>query len=227
MSDHARQQEAEVNNGQLHEPDREALLHALIWTEQDEAFVNEVIGKLNKEPYSTFLHHPAYQARFAHIKKHNVPLYKGKLLKAVCLYSGPQQGMQWDREIDVFVYSQDRLVTVPLSSIEKRMYRGYDLMPLNKLTLVEGDPEGGKTYLLLAISAAVTQGFCLPDQEGRVAVPHLNAGNVLYLTAEDLPIRSANEHSTVTPILTGSTLCPIPRCFLMTCNRFPWHVPTC
>jgi hypothetical protein len=63
----------------------------------------------------------------------------------------------------------------------------WDLYVLrNKVTLVEGDPGRGKTYLVLAICAAITQGFCLPDQDGVVGPPDpAQAGNVLYITAED------------------------------------------
>jgi hypothetical protein len=55
----------------------------------------------------------------------------------------------------------------------------------NKLTFLEGDPGQGKTWLMLAIAAAITRGYHLPDQDGRVGVPHHEAGHVIYITAED------------------------------------------
>ncbi len=77
---------------------------------------------------------------------------------------------------------------MPLSEVVREdvswLWQPY--IPYNKVTLMEGDPGAGKTYLLLTICAAVTQGFFLPDQDGRVkpADPP-RAGNVLYITAED------------------------------------------
>lgn len=58
-------------------------------------------------------------------------------------------------------------------------------IPLKKLTILEGDPGQGKTYLMLALAAAVTQGHSFPDQKGRVPPPHMNWGTVLYMSAED------------------------------------------
>jgi AAA domain-containing protein len=174
-------------NGQ-HADHRAEILHALVWHEEnDDTFVNALIHSMQQDNYCLLLQHPAWQQRFAHIKRHNPTLYKGKLLRAVLMYLGTQQGLQWDREIDVFVYEYDRLLTVPLSSIEPEdvewLWSPY--VPYKKLTLVEGDPEGGKTYLLLAIAAAVTRGYALPDQDGHIASPHHTCGNVLYITAED------------------------------------------
>lgn len=80
--------------------------------------------------------------------------------------------------------------TVPLSSIPREdvswLWSPY--IPMNKITLMEGDPGAGKTFLLLAICAAVTQGWHLPDQFGKVPAPDPDlAGNVIYITAEDAP----------------------------------------
>ncbi len=77
---------------------------------------------------------------------------------------------------------------IPLSQVVREdvswLWQPY--VPYNKVTLMEGDPGAGKTYLLLTICAAVTQGFFLPDQDGRVKpVDPTRAGNVLYITAED------------------------------------------
>ena len=52
-------------------------------------------------------------------------------------------------------------------------------IPLGKLTLVEGDPDEGKSFAMLAIAAAITSGGSLPF--GELAEP----GNVILLSAED------------------------------------------
>lgn len=79
------------------------------------------------------------------------------------------------------------LVVTKLADIEPEeiTWLWHPYLPLGKLTLLEGDPGQGKTYLMLAVAAAVTKGYNLPDQRGRVAPPHGHAGHVLYLTAED------------------------------------------
>lgn len=61
----------------------------------------------------------------------------------------------------------------------------HPYIPLKKLTILEGDPGQGKTFLMLALAAAVTQGHSFPDQKGRVPPPHMNWGTVLYMSAED------------------------------------------
>ena len=162
-------------------------IHRIVWHGTDVEFVNTIIDILHDDPYGTqFLYMPAYQERYAAIKQTNRPLYMGKLYRAVRLALA-QDAVNWDHEVDVFVYNDERLLTVPLSSIPAQevswLWEPY--IPLRKLTLVEGDPEAGKTYLLLALAAAVTRGYALPDQYGKVAKPSGTPENVLYLTAED------------------------------------------
>ena len=79
------------------------------------------------------------------------------------------------------------LVVTQLADIEPEAvhWLWHPYIPLGKFTLLEGDPGQGKTYLMLAVAAAVTRGYSLPDQRGRVPQPHGQAGRVLYLTAED------------------------------------------
>ncbi len=57
-------------------------------------------------------------------------------------------------------------------------------IPLGKLTILEGDPGLGKTFLSLCICAAISNGGVLPDQDGKPTV-QLNKGRVLFMTAED------------------------------------------
>lgn len=80
-----------------------------------------------------------------------------------------------------------RLIMVKFSDIEPEdvswLWEPY--IPLKKLTMLEGDPGQGKTYLMLAIAAAITQGYSLPNQHGRVPPPTMDWGTVLYMSAED------------------------------------------
>lgn len=166
---------------------RQANLEEIAQYGTHEGFVDLLIRVLEDDPYTTrVLYELPIQRRCAQVKRESRALYKGKLYRAAQCVLG-YETQAWDREIDVWVYSQDRLLTVPLSSIEDEevswLWEPY--IPYKKLTLVEGDPEGGKTYLLLAISAAVTRGFPLPDQLGLMDPAQRAPGNVLYITAED------------------------------------------
>lgn len=62
----------------------------------------------------------------------------------------------------------------------------YMFLACKKITMLEGDPGQGKTFLALAIIAIITNGWPFPDKTGkpdrkRVREPR----NVLYMTAED------------------------------------------
>lgn len=56
-------------------------------------------------------------------------------------------------------------------------------IPLGKLTLLEGDPSDGKTWVALALAARVSTGRGFKDADGIDAVRE--PANVLYLSAED------------------------------------------
>jgi len=58
-------------------------------------------------------------------------------------------------------------------------------LPIGKVTLLEGDPESGKSYLSLAIAAYVSQGKTLPDYGVSAAGHQREPRNVLLFTAED------------------------------------------
>jgi hypothetical protein len=54
-----------------------------------------------------------------------------------------------------------------------------DRIPMGKLTMIEGDPGLGKSWLCLAIAAAVSRGYGLPGNSKS------DPGDVLLMTAED------------------------------------------
>jgi archaellum biogenesis ATPase FlaH len=171
----------------LYRPKEEAGLETLLSHEEPRTFIEALVQVLHAAVYpAEVLHAPSIMQRCGQIKRQQRALYKGRLwpkIKAI----KEMDPWEWDREVDRFAYATDRLLTVPLSSIPEEdidwLWGPY--VPLKKLTLVEGDPEAGKTYILLALAAAVTQGYCLPDQDGHVAHAHGQSGNVLYITAED------------------------------------------
>ena len=70
---------------------------------------------------------------------------------------------------------------VSMSSIqtEEISWLWYPRIPRRKVTLIEGDPGLGKSWITLAIATAVTLGKGLPDCE------LIEPGNVLLLSAED------------------------------------------
>lgn len=60
----------------------------------------------------------------------------------------------------------------------------YGRIPKGNLTMIDGDPGQGKSWVTLAIASAVTRGSPLP---GHSSEQLLQPGNVLLLTAEDSP----------------------------------------
>lgn len=190
MADESTEQRSDVaSNGQRPSGHgEEDLRTSLIQRWTPEELVNKTIWFLNKSPYNAdLLYRAAFQQRCAEIRRDDPPLYFGKLYQAISI-SLRERAAGWDKEIAALSQAQDELDIVPLSMIEEEeiAWLWYPYIPLKKLTLVEGDPASGKTYLLLAIAAAVTQGYSLPDQDGKVGEPHPEQqGLVLYITAED------------------------------------------
>lgn len=75
-----------------------------------------------------------------------------------------------------------RLVTKSMADValEEINWLWDRRIPRGKLTLVDGDPEARKTWLLLAIAAAISRGWPLPGETG-----HKEPGRVLLLAGED------------------------------------------
>lgn len=156
------------------------------WSHRE--LVDRTLQHLSKGPYNAhILYDPLFTHRFAEIRRENEPLYFGELLQGVSISLRERAGA-WDKQIEALAAALNELDIVPLSTIapEEIAWLWYPYIPKRKLTLFEGDPSSGKTYLLLAIAAAITRGQSLPDQQGHVANPdESRAGNVLYITAED------------------------------------------
>lgn len=79
------------------------------------------------------------------------------------------------------------MVVKPLWDVEPEVIEWLwePYIPYGKITIVEGDPGLGKTFLMLAICGAITKGYALPDQQGKVGRPTSQGSSVIYITAED------------------------------------------
>jgi hypothetical protein len=73
-------------------------------------------------------------------------------------------------------------ITVRISQVQREevSWLWFNRVPRGKLTIIEGDPGEGKSFLSQAIAAAVTRGFGLPGQEERQ-----EPETVLIMSAED------------------------------------------
>lgn len=161
---------------------------ALILAWSDEDLVAFLCQELSHNPYNaSLLYRFAIQQRIADIRRTNRPLYHGTILH-IAGQALRDRVREWDKEIEAISLAQDELDIVRLSMIEPEeiTWLWYPYIPLKKLTMIEGDPSSGKTYLILAIAAAITRGYTLPDQDGKVGKPSdKRKGSVLYITAED------------------------------------------
>src|SRR5262245_53592572 len=133
------------------------------------------------------LYKPDVQQRLARIEIEDPVSYKSGVLKLAerCLAG---RWRDWAGEIDLLSQALHELDLVPLSSVQTEaidwLWQPY--IAYKKLTLLEGEPSAGKTFVMLAIAAALTRGYTLPDQQGKVSTPDQGkAGTVIYLTAED------------------------------------------
>ena len=77
---------------------------------------------------------------------------------------------------------QNNLTIINMNEVEAEevswLWKPY--IPAGKITLVQGDPGGGKTTMVLAVAAALTTGALMPG-----AGAALPASSVIYQTAED------------------------------------------
>ncbi len=160
-------------------------LDVLAGSDDHQIFVNG-LGMALAESGNQCIFQPNIQQRCAQVRCLAPALYHGAILELISA-SLPQRWRDWDRTIDTLCLAMAELDMQPLSEVnpEEIVWLWDPYIPLKKLTLVEGDPSSGKTYLLLAIAASVTAGHSLPDQYGKVAPPTSDRGNVLYITAED------------------------------------------
>ena len=160
-------------------------LDVLVGSDDHQIFVNG-LGMALAESGNQCIFQPNIQQRCAQVRCLAPAIYHGQVLELISA-SLPQRWRDWDRTIDTLCLAMAELDMQPLSEVnpEEIVWLWDPYIPLKKLTLVEGDPSSGKTYLLLAIAAAVTAGHALPDQVGKVAPPTPDRGNVLYITAED------------------------------------------
>lgn len=80
---------------------------------------------------------------------------------------------------------RQRVRLVNMADVEPRAVKWLwePYIPMECITLLEGDPKTGKTWVALAVTAAITRGFPLPGEDGSLVARE--PGNVLYLTAED------------------------------------------
>lgn len=71
---------------------------------------------------------------------------------------------------------------IPIEHID---WLWHPYIPTGKLTILEGDPGLGKTYLLLAIATALSLGTGLPASTGQIMGGLRDPSTTLYITAED------------------------------------------
>lgn len=82
--------------------------------------------------------------------------------------------------------SKPRPMLTRMSDVEPQEVKWlwHPYIPLGKLTLLEGDPGLGKTFISLTLAAAITRGWPLLSQTGAPG-DEFEPSNVLYMTAED------------------------------------------
>jgi hypothetical protein len=180
------QTSAELNGHKLLGVTWTKALDVLVRSEDHGIFINGLIHAVSEDG-NACLFKPHIKQRCAQVKLEAPELYHGIVIELLTT-TLPMRWREWDHEIGILVLAMAELDTIALSQVEPEdiAWLWYPYIPLKKLTMFEGDPSAGKTYLLLAIAAAITRGESLPDQLGRVGKPDSSlASNVLYVTAED------------------------------------------
>ena len=82
---------------------------------------------------------------------------------------------------DAYRKTCERVGLTPMSTVqpESVSFLWHPYIPLGKMTLLDGDPGLGKSFITLAIATAVSRGYGLPgDVRG-------DPGRVLLMNAED------------------------------------------
>ena len=138
------------------------VLDVLVGSNDHQIFVNG-LGMAMAESGNQCIFQPNIQQRCAQVRCLAPALYHGQVLELISA-SLPQRWRDWDRTIDTLCLAMAELDMQPLSEVnpEEIVWLWDPYIPLKKLTLVEGDPSSGKTYLLLAIAAAVTAAMPCP-----------------------------------------------------------------
>jgi hypothetical protein len=169
-------------------PLRPSVADLLLAEQDNNAFARTLLVELHKNPYAV---HAVYlesvKHRLAMLRRESPEIYHGIALTAIAAIL-KERTREWDQEIKSLALAQAQMDIVSLDQIapEEIIWLWEPYIPLKKITLFEGDPASGKTYLLLAIAAAITNGYALPDQEGHVGQPcETSKQDVLYITAED------------------------------------------
>ena len=80
--------------------------------------------------------------------------------------------------------NMDNLKLINMGDVEAEQikYLWYPYMAYGKISIVQGDPGDGKTTMMLAIAAALTNGENIPEGGRNDALPPFN---VIFQTAED------------------------------------------
>lgn len=69
---------------------------------------------------------------------------------------------------------------------EEVFWLWHGFLATRKLTILEGDPGEGKTFVALNIASIITNGWDFPDDNGLIKCEQVKEpGNVIYMTAED------------------------------------------
>lgn len=92
------------------------------------------------------------------------------------------------REANKKIQPKRRATLVQLSTVEAKevSWLWYPYIPRGKITLLEGDPSAGKTFLSLALCASITKGFAFLGQDGSPLKDNdTEPRSVVYMTAED------------------------------------------
>ena len=77
------------------------------------------------------------------------------------------------------------LISMDTVEAEEVSWLWDGLIPKGKLTIIEGNPGDGKTWLALVIAAAVSNGHWLPNPKTGKIDSLIEPGKVIYMTSED------------------------------------------